>query len=511
MRFCAVLPLVIITLSSLIHETARAELSTHSRLNNAVSVISSADLKSHVDALADDTFEGRAAGTRGGRAAAGYLRRHLASLGLEGGGENGRFAQPFRNGCQNLLAVIPGIDPILKDEYIVIGAHYDHVGYGSRSNSYGPTGYIHNGADDNASGTAALLELAEAFTIQPSRRSILIAFWDAEEKGLWGSKHFISNPTIPLENVKLALNMDMVGRLRDNKLTIYGTRTWENARSILSSVNTKMVMAAPMDIEFDWEIKPNSDHHPFYLQKIPYLMPHTGLHDDYHRPRDDAHKINSAGIESVARFTFQTVMKLDELDQLPAFREISKRETPLAKRRFEQPLKAPEKRLGVRWASEEDNASGLTVTGTDYNSPAQISGVKRGDRMIALNGLPLRSDDAMRAAVFTAPPNSVITLMRGNDNTEEQVDVVLRGKPMRLGISWREDMANPNTPMVSRVIPGSPAAKAGIAIMDRIHAVNGKPWQYGEGERNPFVDATFPIEITYERNGQLGETILNDS
>ena len=232
MHFCAVLALVIVTLSSLLCETARAELSSRSRLNNAVSVISSVDLKSHVDALADDTFEGRAAGTRGGRAAAGYLRRHLASLGLEGGGEDGRFAQPFRNGCQNLLGIIPGSDPILKDEFIVIGAHYDHVGYGSRSNSYGPTGYIHNGADDNASGTAALLELAEAFTVQPSRRSILIAFWDAEEQGLWGSKHFISNPTIPIENIKLALNMDMVGRLRDNKLTIYGTRTWANARSI---------------------------------------------------------------------------------------------------------------------------------------------------------------------------------------------------------------------------------------------------------------------------------------
>ena len=263
MRCCAIVLFVIFLSSSFIFDAACAEISSRSRLNNALSVISSKDLKLHVDALADDTFEGRAAGTRGGRAAAGYLRKHLASLGLEGGGKDGMFAQPFRNGCQNLLAIIPGNDPVLKDEYIVIGAHYDHVGYGSRSNSYGPTGYIHNGADDNASGTAALLELAEAFTVQPSRRSILIAFWDAEEKGLWGSKHYISNPTIPIENIKLAINMDMVGRLRNNQLTIYGTRTWENARSILSSVNTNMVMAEPMEINFDWEIKPNSDHHPF--------------------------------------------------------------------------------------------------------------------------------------------------------------------------------------------------------------------------------------------------------
>ncbi|MEC8338051.1 MAG: M20/M25/M40 family metallo-hydrolase [Planctomycetota bacterium] len=472
-------------------------------------MISRADLKSHVDALADDTFEGRAAGTRGGRAAAGYLRKHLASLGLEGGGRDGTFAQPFRNGCQNLLAIIPGNDPALRDEYIVIGAHYDHVGYGSRSNSYGPTGYIHNGADDNASGTAALLELAEAFTVQPSRRSILIAFWDAEEKGLWGSKHFISNPTIPLENIKLALNMDMVGRLRNNQLTIYGTRTWENARSILASVNTNMVMAKPMEINFDWEIKPNSDHHPFYLQKIPYFMPHTGLHDDYHRPRDDAHKINSAGIEAVARFTFQTVMLLDELDQMPAFRDSSKRETPFAKRRFEKPLKAPEKRLGVRWASEENSSGGLTVTGTDYNSPARVGGIRRGDRMISFNGILLTSDDAMRSAVFNAPSKSNITLIRRGDDTEEQVEVVLRGKPMRLGLSWREDTANPNTPMVSRIIPGSPAANAGLTIADRIHAVNGQQWESSEA-RHPFQGVEFPITIMYERNGSLDEVILTE-
>ena len=345
MRFYSALSLVIFLLCGMGSGPARGESTTRSRLNHAVSVISSGDLKSHVDALADDTFEGRAAGTRGGRAAAGYLRKHLVSLGLEGGGENGDFSQPFRNGCQNLLAIVAGSDPILKDEFIVIGAHYDHVGYGSRSNSYGPTGYIHNGADDNASGTAALLELAEAFAIAPCRRSILIAFWDAEEQGLWGSKHFVSNPTIPFENIKLALNMDMVGRLRDNTLTIYGSRTWENARTILSSVNSKMKMAQPMNIEFDWEIKPNSDHHPFYQRKIPYFMPHTGLHDDYHRPRDDAHKINSAGIESVARFTFQTVQQLDELETIPNFRTLSRGETPLAKRRFELPLKPAAKRL----------------------------------------------------------------------------------------------------------------------------------------------------------------------
>ena len=240
-------------------------------------------------------------------------------------------------------------------------------------------------------------------------------------------------------------------------------------------------------------------------------MPHTGLHDDYHRPRDDAHKINSAGIESVARFTFQTVQQLDELETIPNFRTLSRGETPLAKRRFELPLKPAAKRLGVRWASEQDSESGLTVTGTDYSSPARRSGIQRGDRMIAMNGVSLRSDEAMRVAVFNAPKKSVLTLVRMDGGVEEEVDVVLRGEPMRIGISWREDAANPNAPMISRIIPGSPAAKAGLMPADRIHAVNGNQWQSDEGNLHPFVGIGFPISVTYERNGQLGEAILKDS
>ena len=152
----------------------RAETShVNSRLSNAISVIGDNDLKRHVDVLADDTFEGRRAGTRGGRAAAGYLREQLLSMGLTPGGKKGQYSQPFRNDCQNLLAIVPGSDSQLSNEYILIGAHYDHVGYGSKKNSYGPTGYIHNGADDNASGTSALLEIAEALKLNPCRRDII--------------------------------------------------------------------------------------------------------------------------------------------------------------------------------------------------------------------------------------------------------------------------------------------------------------------------------------------------
>src|SRR5262249_39469180 len=155
-------------------------------LTAALATITIEDLRKHVDVLANDTFEGREAGSRGGHAAATYVGRELQRLKLPGGAADGGYYQGFGNQCRNILAVLEGSDPELKKDYIVISAHYDHVGYGNSTNSYGPTGYIHNGADDNASGVSGLLELIEAILqldVRP-KRSILFAFWDSEESGL---------------------------------------------------------------------------------------------------------------------------------------------------------------------------------------------------------------------------------------------------------------------------------------------------------------------------------------
>ena len=193
----------------------------------ALESISTEDLRQHVDYLAGNALEGREAGTPGSRKAADYLQARLDHLKIRAAGEDGGFLQPFSPNFRNVLGLLEGSDPVLKNQVIIVSAHYDHVGYGTRENSQGPIGQIHNGADDNASGTSALLELSEAFDRlpQPPKRSILFACWDAEEMEMLGSIHWADHPTIPLDLVVAVVNMDMIGRLRDNRLTVYGSRT----------------------------------------------------------------------------------------------------------------------------------------------------------------------------------------------------------------------------------------------------------------------------------------------
>jgi hypothetical protein len=165
----------------------------------ALESIKADELGRQVAKLADPAMEGREAGTRGGHAAGEYLADYYARLHLRGGGENGTFFQPFDPDCRNVLALLPGSDAKLRNQVIVVCAHYDHIGYGGRGLSLDGYGEVHPGADDNASGTSAVLELAKAFTIlsEPPRRSILFANWDGEEKGLLGSKHWVVDPTVP--------------------------------------------------------------------------------------------------------------------------------------------------------------------------------------------------------------------------------------------------------------------------------------------------------------------------
>jgi hypothetical protein len=203
----------------------------------------------------------------------GYLLQLLEENHIQPAGEDGGYFQTFGSGYRNILGVIRGRDPKLQQEFIVIGAHYDHVGYGTQRNSFGPTGSIHNGADDNASGTAGVLEVLQAFTMLPEapRRSIMFAFWDGEEKGLLGSKHWTSFPTVPLKQVVMAFNADMIGRLKNNRLEVYGARSAAGLRKLVSRNNTDF----GLQLDFMWHVNADSDHYSSSSRTFRSLMLHT--------------------------------------------------------------------------------------------------------------------------------------------------------------------------------------------------------------------------------------------
>ncbi|RIK77485.1 MAG: hypothetical protein DCC68_17250 [Planctomycetota bacterium] len=482
------------------HAAERAN-EKNSALADALASVNATDLRRHADFLAADTLEGRAAGSRGGQAAGGYLIDQLRQMKLHGGGIDGAFHQAVPSGGRNILAVVPGVDPDLRREVIVVGAHYDHVGYGNSRNSNGPIGLIHNGADDNASGTAALLEIAEALSRLPQspRRTILLAWWDGEEDGLLGSKHWVANPTIAKDRLRLMLNMDMVGRLRNDRVEVTGVRTAHGFRRWISQWNDEPVLS----LDFQWEIKGNSDHHPFYETGVPIIMFHTGLHDDYHRPSDDVERLSFGGMERVTRLMLALLLDAANADKVPAFRSASRRETTeYARRQFERPLDAPAPRLGLAWDAK-DTTGGLLVKAVDEGSPAGRAGLRPGDRILALNDARWRHEDEFRALVWAAATPARMLVQRAMSDTPIVVPVELAGSPVRLGMAWRVDEAEPGTVFVVQVYPGSPAAQAGIQLGDRIQAAAGREFATSDDLLGIIAGQAGSFELRIERNGAV--------
>ena len=477
----------------------------------ALESITAADLTRHVTMLADDRLEGREAGSRGGQAAAHYLQQTLARLGATGGGPQGSYRQPFATGYCNLLTRIDGSDSAQAAQWILVGADYDHVGYGTRRNSYGPVGLIHNGADDNASGTAAVLELIEAFTQlgRPPRRSILFALWDGEEKGMLGSRHWVAHPTVPLRDVVLAIHLDMVGRLRDDRLEVIGIRTGSGLRRLLSHATD----GTDLWLDFNWSLKANADHWPFVERRIPTLLLHTGLHDQYHRPTDDTHLINGQGMREVVRYLFQLVDVMADGDQVPAFRLASRTETPATQHWRERLLAPPASRLGVSWQTNRGPEHGLELTRVMPETAAAAAGLRVGDRILAVDGRGPATSADLQAAVLQAQEQIVLGLARpvAGQAEPEQLDLVVRltGQPVRVGISWREDDAEPGTVMLTRVVPGGPAARAGLEAGDRIYQIDGTDFGDGATFGQRLAEATGAVRLLVEQRGRLRTATLS--
>lgn len=272
----------------------------------------------------------------------------------------------------NVVGYIEGSNRELKNEYIIIGAHYDHLGWGGQGSLIPDTVAIHNGADDNGSGTVGLLELAEYFSHNRKKlnRTLVFIAFTAEEEGTIGSGYYVKNPIFPLENTIAMINMDMIGRMRENKLTIYGVGTSPVWNEIIERLNS----------EFKFELNlikdgyGPSDQAQFYSKNIPVLHFFTGIHSDYHKPSDDYDKINYQGQKKILDFIARLTFELDKSREKPQFVKV---ETP------QRSARGFRVTLGVVPDYSEE-VQGMKVGDVRPGTPAEKAGIKPGDVIIKL-------------------------------------------------------------------------------------------------------------------------------
>ncbi len=290
-------------------------------------------IREDVAFLADDKLEGRVTGSEGEKEAGVYIAKRFKDIGLEPKGTDGYFQNftftPKKDPHSEAKFSETSTDSTITgrnilgyinnnaSQTIVIGAHYDHLGY----NEYGGSLYrgeekqIHNGADDNASGVAVMLNLASKLKNGNKGNNYLFMSFSGEEMGLLGSNYFVKNSTIPTDSINYMLNMDMVGRLKpDSTLAVYGTGTSPIFKQVITASNDKFKL-----IEKESGVGP-SDHTSFYLNDIPVLHFFTGQHEDYHKPSDDFDKLNYDGMEIISNYIYDIITDLDDNGEL-AFRK----------------------------------------------------------------------------------------------------------------------------------------------------------------------------------------------
>jgi Zn-dependent M28 family amino/carboxypeptidase len=292
-------------------------------------------LKAHLELVASDLLEGRDTPSRGLDLATLYVATQLKLWGATPAGDNGTFFQdvPQSRGAHNVVAIVPGSDPKLKDEYVAYGAHIDHVGMKG-----GGTGdRIFNGADDDGSGTVSILEIAHALLTGPRpKRSALFVWHVGEEKGLWGSDYFTKNPTVNLKNVIAQLNIDMIGRSKAVGDTKDANKVLTGADEIYVVGSTKMstdlqklsesVNKGYLNLKFNYkyddpkdqeQIFYRSDHYNYARMGIPIIFYFDGVHEDYHAVGDEVSKIDFDKMTRVARTVFKTGWALANADKRP--------------------------------------------------------------------------------------------------------------------------------------------------------------------------------------------------
>ena len=384
-------------------------------------------LQDDVYYLSSDALEGRESGTEGEKKATAYLAERFAAIGLAPKGDSGYFQTfNFKQGSNPHEATqivdsvsnasAQGINVIgyldrSADKTVVIGAHLDHLGYGGEGSLYRDTiPSIHNGADDNASGVALMLHLARALSNNASgQTNYLFIGFAGEEKGLLGSNFFAKNPTVDLSQVNYMINMDMVGRLnQEETLAVHGVGTSPVFKQVLYANNDQGLTIA----EHESGVGP-SDHTSFYLVDLPVLHFFTGQHEDYHKPSDDADKINYVGMEKIGAFILALINDLDDDPKL-TFRKTKNEseETP----RFKVGLGVVPDYLFT--------GPGMRIDGVSEDKPAQKAGLQKGDVVVRLGDSTVTDMMSYMRALssFSAGDKTKAVIEREDQSIEVEIE-----------------------------------------------------------------------------------------
>lgn len=378
-------------------------------------------IREHIKILASDSMQGRGTGKEGEKMAAAYIQSQFKKLKLQTKGDDKSYLQAFtfRGGAhgEGEAGTANNIVAYLDNKAattIIIGAHYDHLGLGDQGSSLdaNPKEKIHNGADDNASGVAGVLELARVLSKNKikEKNNFLFLCFSGEELGLYGSKYFADHPTLELANVNYMINMDMIGRLDPQTKTVlvHGTGTspvWEPLLKKLENENVK--------IKTDSSGVGPSDHTSFYLKNIPVLHFFTGSHSDYHKPSDDWEKVNYEGEVHVLNLISQVITSLDAEPKLAFL--TTKTKQMAARSAFKVTMG-----IMPSYSSEDD---GLKVDGVTEGKPAQKAGIKSGDVILQMGDIVIKDIQNYMEALgkFEKGQTIPVKLKRGEEILTLQV------------------------------------------------------------------------------------------
>jgi len=345
-------------------------------------------LQEHVELLAHDDRLGRLSGSFGEADAANYISDYYAQTGLEPLGEAGTYLQQFtltgeiseamgvlNNRSRNVLGAIRGEE--FPERYIVVGAHYDGQGTGGViSMNRDNTDIIHPSADDNASGTAVMLLLAQRFAIEPAQVTLLFAAFSGEEQGMIGSKHFTEEFDQNPDRILGMINLDMVGRMTDNDVSIFGTESGNRWDDILDRINTDSLNVNTAESRLG-----SSDHVPFHDAGIPAIHYHTGMHEEYHTDQDTADKLNINGMEKVANHAEKLIRELAKEDpESFQFRRMNRRPNPV--------IEPGTPTLGLL-PDYLFRGSGMRIDEVTSGDRADLAGLQPGDIIKSMNGITI--------------------------------------------------------------------------------------------------------------------------